>query len=174
MAGLPDILQSNLHVVFCGTAVGEKSAERGHYYSGPGNAFWGFLQDAGFTQALLGPEDDRRLPDYGIGLTDLVKDVVQSHDRGLQYDVPELRNKLIEFEPGWIALTSKKAGKVVARFLSHPAPGLGPQTWTLGPCQVFVLPSTSGANQGGPWDGRDSRLSWWAELASLAMPEGSH
>jgi TDG/mug DNA glycosylase family protein len=173
VAGLADILQPNLRVVFCGTAVAEKSAARGHYYAGSGNIFWALLRDAGFTRDLLTPEDDQRLPGFGIGLTDLAKNIVQSHDRGLKYDVRELGNKLIEFEPDWIAFTSKEAGKAVAHHLGKPAPGLGPQTWTFGPCQVFVVPSSSGANRGGPWDGRDSRLSWWAELASLAMPPGS-
>lgn len=171
MAGLADILQPNLHVVFCGTAVAERSAARGHYYSGPGNSFWTLLRDAGFTRDLLSPEDDQRLPEHSIGLTDLAKDIVQSHDRGLKYDVLELRDKLIEFEPVWIAFTSKEAGKAVARCIGQPAPGLGQQQWTFGPCQVFVVPSSSGANRGGPWDGRDSRLSWWSELAKLAMSQ---
>jgi len=169
MAGLPDVLQGHLHVVFCGTAVAEMSAARGHYYSGSGNAFWAFLHDAGFTRELLRPEDDVRLPEHGIGLTDLAKGIVQSHDRGLKYDVDQLLIKLHHFEPEWIAFTSKESGKAVARHLGHPAPGLGPQPWTLGPSRVFVVPSSSGANRGGPWDGRETRLSWWSELANLAM-----
>lgn len=59
---LPDILGPNLKVVFCGTAVGEKSARRGHYYAGPGNKFWQYLHASKLTPALLRPEDDVTLP----------------------------------------------------------------------------------------------------------------
>ena len=40
MTVLPDLLIPNLNVVFSGTAVATPSAERGHYYAGPGNKFW--------------------------------------------------------------------------------------------------------------------------------------
>jgi len=62
--------------VIVGTAVGEKSAARGHYYAGPGNEMWRFLHDeAGLTSVRLSPERDHELPRHGIGLTDLVKDL---------------------------------------------------------------------------------------------------
>lgn len=51
MTVLPDHLRPGLRVVFCGTAPGLISAARGHYYAGPGNAFWPLLHDAGFTPA---------------------------------------------------------------------------------------------------------------------------
>jgi Uracil DNA glycosylase superfamily len=85
---LPDYLQPDLRLVLVGTAVGVKSAARGHYYAGPGNDFWAFLYEAGLTPTRLTPNDDASLPRYGIGLTDLVKSIAQSHDRGLPYDVP--------------------------------------------------------------------------------------
>jgi len=43
MAVLPDYLAPGLKVVFCGTAVGEQSAARGHYFAGRGNDFWRLL-----------------------------------------------------------------------------------------------------------------------------------
>lgn len=69
MVILPDILAPNLSVVFCGTAVADASALRGHYYAGRGNKFWEFLHASGLTTELLRPEDDVRLPSFGIGLT---------------------------------------------------------------------------------------------------------
>jgi TDG/mug DNA glycosylase family protein len=49
MSSLPDILAPSLHVVICGTAVGERSAERRRYYAGPGNDFWRLLHLSGLT-----------------------------------------------------------------------------------------------------------------------------
>lgn len=47
MPVLDDVLAPNLRVVFCGTAVGVRSAARGHYYAGPGNDFWRLLHGSG-------------------------------------------------------------------------------------------------------------------------------
>lgn len=162
---LPDIFAPDLAVLFCGTAVGERSAERGHYYAGPRNAFWQLLYESGLTPRLLSPEEDATLPTYGLGLTDLVKTVAQSHDRGLRFDVATLAARVEEYRPRWLAFTSKKGGQVAARSLGHPPAKLGPAPWTLGGTQVFVLPSPSAANQRHDYDGRPTRLEWWTDLA---------
>lgn len=112
------------------------------------------------------------LPDLGIGLTDLVKTMAQSHDRGLPYDVPRLEQRIAEVAPAWLAFTSKEAGAAAARHLGQPRPSLGRQEWTLGGAKVFVLPSPSGRNQGrSNYDGRPTRLAWWRELAELSAAQ---
>ena len=162
---LPDHLGPGLRAVFCGTAPGLVSAARGHYYAGPGNRFWALLFDAGIVPERLGPEDDARVGEFGIGLTDLVKTMAQSHDRGLPYDVPALAAKVAAHRPLWLAFTSKEAGAQAARWLGRPRPALGVQDWTFEGARVFVLPSPSGRNQGrAAYDGRATRLAWWAEL----------
>lgn len=128
---LPDYLQPDLRLVLVGTAVGEKSAARGHYYAWPGNDFWAYLYETGLTPTRLTPNDDASLPRYGIGLTDLVKSIAQSHDRGLPYDVPAFIAKIATYQPGVVAFTSKAAGKAFARALGEPLPSLGLATWTV-------------------------------------------
>ncbi len=49
----PDYLAPNLRVVFCGTAAGNRSAEVGHYYAGPGNEFWPLLYRSGIVPVAL-------------------------------------------------------------------------------------------------------------------------
>lgn len=166
MMVLPDVLAPALDVVLCGTAVGECSALRGHYYAGPGNAFWRLLHESALVPVPLRPEDDDSLPSYGIGLTDLVKNLAQSHDRGLPFDVSTFVGKVEALQPRWVAFTSKRAGQATARGLGHPPPGLGAAPWRIGQTAVFVLPSPSGANQRRDYDGRPTRLDWWAELAA--------
>jgi TDG/mug DNA glycosylase family protein len=168
MAVLPDILGPGLKIVFCGTAVGEQSAARGHYYAGRQNDFWHLLHDTGLTPGLLAPEEDAALPQHGLGLTDLVKNIAQSHDRGLIYDVEGFTAKLSVFKPEWVAFTSKEAGRAAARALNHPAPSLGVAPWSIEETRVFVLPSPSGANRRKDYDGRPTRLEWWQELCDLA------
>jgi TDG/mug DNA glycosylase family protein len=164
---LDDILGDNLNVVFCGTAVATKSAGRGHYHAGPGNEFWSLLYQAGFTPNHLGPGDDATLPSLGLGLTDLVKGVAQSHDRGLNFSTAQdLENRLALCRVKWVAFTSLKAGEEAARAFKEPKPRHGPQSWNVGDARVFVLPSPSGAARNAKaWDGRSTKLEWWKELA---------
>jgi TDG/mug DNA glycosylase family protein len=171
---LPDILATGLRVVFCGTAVGEQSAVRGHHYAGPGNDFWQLLFETGLTPRRLPPEDDTTLPRYGVGLTDLVKDIAQSHDRGLVYDVASFTDKVSTYRPAWVAFTSKEAGKAAAKALGHPVPALGAASWSIAQSGVFVLPSPSGANRRKNYDGRATRIEWWQELADRAGLEGQN
>jgi TDG/mug DNA glycosylase family protein len=167
MTILPDILSPNLDVVFCGTAVGNTSAERGHYYAGRGNMFWRYLHLSGLTSEQLQPEDDVRLPSFGIGLTDLVKDIAQSHDRGLDFsDAPDLQQRLEPHQPAWVAFTGLTAAAKAARVFGRPKPRHGVQNWRVGDARVFVVSNPSGANASGPWDGRTEKIEWWHELAA--------
>lgn len=168
MAGLSPILAPGLRVVFCGTAVAERSASRGHYYAGPGNEFWSLLADSGLSSVRLGPSDDERLPHHGLGLTDLAPGVTQSHDRGLIYDVTGLVESMENWRPRFLAFTSLEGARAVAKSLGHPRPDLGLMSWSVGPARAFVLPSPSGANRRASYSGRGTRLAWWSELGLLA------
>lgn len=168
---LPDILAENLRAVIVGTAVGDASASRGHYYAGPGNDFWKLLYESGLAPTLLMPEDDRSLPSYGIGLSDLNKTLAQSHDRGLHFDAPALLKRMLAIQPRWVAFHGKTAANAYARAFDYPRPGLGRQAWKVGLSDVFVLPQSSGANRRNDYDGRPSRLLWWTEFAELIRGE---
>jgi TDG/mug DNA glycosylase family protein len=63
---LPDVLQPNLKVVFCGTAVSRRSAEVGAYYAGRGNRFWEMLHRSGLTPRKLAPHKFPAVLEFGI------------------------------------------------------------------------------------------------------------
>ena len=110
---LPDVLQGGLRVVFCGTAVGTRSAKVRAYYAGPGNSFWATLHQIGLTPRQLRPAEYAELPQYGIGLTDLCK-VTAGSDSEVGtggFDIPQLEAKLDQYRPGWIAFNGKTAAK---------------------------------------------------------------
>ncbi len=44
----------------------------GRYYDGPGNHFWTALHLSGFLPRPMGPQDDSKLLDLGIGFTNVV------------------------------------------------------------------------------------------------------
>ncbi|MEV8212533.1 mismatch-specific DNA-glycosylase [Leifsonia sp. NPDC077715] len=154
--------------MFCGTAVGTTSATRGHYFAGRGNKFWDYLHQSGLTPLRLSPDQDLKLPEYGIGLTDLVKDTAQSHDRGLDFSrVPDLQQRLEPYAPRWVAFAGLTAGSKAAKVFGHSKPRHGAQDWTIGASRVFVVTNPSGAAADPrTWDGRGDKVDWWKELAA--------
>lgn len=145
---LPDYLCAGLSVVFVGTSVSTTSAAHGHYYSNPSNKFWSLLGATGLLgDAALGPEDDVRINDFRIGLTDIVKARAESSDSRLEvkdFDVAGLVAKMEEYRPLAIAFNGALAAKVVARHLDRSVPVAGAD-WQIAGAGVYRLPSSSGA-----------------------------
>jgi TDG/mug DNA glycosylase family protein len=169
---LPDYLAPGLRIVFCGTAVSTTSDTAGHYYAGPGNEFWELLHEAGLTSVRLTPEDDARVLEYGIGLTDLAKTTAASSDVGLDahYDVDGLVERIERYAPRWLAFHGKTAARAVSRSVGHGSTiALGEQPWTVATSRVFVVPSASAANRDPKrLEGRASRVDWFRELRLAA------
>lgn len=166
MEVLPDVVAPGLDVLFCGLAGAESTQLRDHRYESPGSSFWSSLHLAGFTPRLLAPHEEERVLEHGVGLTDLV-----GHWDPRRVEIDLLVGLCTRVRPEWVAFTSKAAAREAARALgARPlaaATRLGPQSWSVGPAQVFVLPGVSGANQRRDYDGRPTRLAWWADLAML-------
>ena len=112
---LPDLLAPGLDLVICGTGAGAKSAAVQRYYTHPSNHFWAVLERVGLTPTRLSPVDYRSLLQYGIGLTDLVKDRAGADTETLRggVDVMGLRQKIEHFRPKIVAFNSLKAGRLV-------------------------------------------------------------
>lgn len=163
MSVLPDVLFPGLKVVFCGTAVGLRSARAQAYYAGRGNKFWSVLYETGLTPVLLSPSDYASLPKYGIGLTDLAKLKFGSDNTltTLDFDRDEFSDKIEANQPQYVCFNGKEAAK---QFLLRSSVAFGLQKETIAQTQLFVAPSTSGAANG-YWN-----VSYWRELASLCSP----
>jgi double-stranded uracil-DNA glycosylase len=154
---LPDILRPGLQVVFCGTAAGRASAKAKAYYAGPGNAFWATLHAIGLTPVQLRPMEFERLPEFGIGLTDICK-VRHGSDQEVgmtEFDAAGLEVKIGQAEPACLAFNGKNAAKGALK----RAVDYGHQPERIGGAEIWVLPSTSGAARAF-WDPRP-----WRKLA---------
>jgi double-stranded uracil-DNA glycosylase len=140
---LPDVIQPDLRVVFCGTAVGATSARRAAYYAGPGNKFWPTLHEIGLTPRRLQPAESASVVDYGLGLTDLCKrqsgsDIeIGSHG----FDVRRLEQLIRRHAPQVIAFNGVKAGRTALRSFER----YGRQSSSFAGAEAWVVPSTSGA-----------------------------
>ena len=169
MEVIPALVADDPVVVFCGMAGAESHRHRDHYYASPGNNFWECLHLSGLSPERLRPEDDHRVTELRLGLTDLVGHWDHHTDKGW-VEIDRLVEDVERWRPSWVAFTAKGTAEYAARALGHRKPGLGATDWEIAGAQVFVLPGTSGANRRRDYDGRPDRLSWWHELAQLAAP----
>ena len=157
---VPDLLESGLKLVFCGTAPSRISARARAYYANPQNRFWRTLFEVGLTPRLYSPHEYPRLLEHKIGLTDVAK-----RHSGVDSSLPieafaplELGLKLVTYRPQMLAFTSKRAA---AEVLQVPTGRLeyGLQTLRLEDSALWVLPSTS------PLGANHFQLTSWLELA---------
>ena len=98
---LPDQLQDHLRLVFVGTAAGQRSADTGHYYAGPGNRFWRTIHEVGITPRRYEPHEFPELLKLGIGFTDVCKLGAGMDHQALKFpvDIPAFRDKMRRYRP---------------------------------------------------------------------------
>jgi TDG/mug DNA glycosylase family protein len=161
---LPDLIDPRVDLLFVGINPGRKSALLGHYYAGPGNLFWRCLHESGLTPVLLKPQEDRRVLEWGIGITDCVKRAsrmaseVRLHE--FRSGLPDLLSRIEGCRPRLICFN----GLMGYRQAFDPAAELGLQPTELAGAKVFVVPSTSAANAGFT---REERVEWFRRVREL-------
>ena len=174
---LPDYLKPGLKLVFIGINPGIYSAQVGHYFARPGNLFWWALSNSGLIPQAVGPEDDHRVFEWGIGLTDVVERPTNSSGdlRQEEFDAGAkiLTQKLESFQPEvacFVGLLGATA--YVGR---HVRPG--PLSEKVGITRLFALPSPSRRNA---HYGKDVILQHFRDLTAyvggtryLTLPMGS-
>src|SRR6185295_1477702 len=104
---LRDRVRPPLNVLFVGINPGIRSAAIGHHFAGYSNRFWKLLFDAGLVPERLRAEDDRRLSEWGYGITNLVPRATPGIDtlRPEEYagGLDALRRKVRRFKPKVVA-----------------------------------------------------------------------
>jgi double-stranded uracil-DNA glycosylase len=144
---VPDLIASDLRVLFCGINPGLYSAAVGHHFARPGNRFWPALYNSGFTDRLLSPFEEHQLLDLGYGITNLVARATASaaelaneeYVRGARL----LEKKVLRYRPGFVAFIGLGAYRAA---FGRPNAVVGRQPDELGNASIWVLPSTSGLN----------------------------
>ena len=153
MKTLPDYLRKGMKLIIVGCNPSESSVRAGHYYAGRNNLFWPTLFESGVVPEPFDYPDDRRIIEFGIGLTDLVKRPTKSAEELRREDFAEgrivLSQKLEEFSPRVVAFN----GKTTYEQFAQRKCKFGLQKELLYGARVYVLPSTSGqisSRQSGP------------------------
>jgi double-stranded uracil-DNA glycosylase len=163
MRTLPDYLRKGMKLLVVGCNPGEQSVRAGHYYSGRGNAFWTLLYAGGVIPEPIEYQDDRRVIEFGVGLTDLVKRPTKGVEDLTRQDFAEgrvvLSQKLEAFAPRVVAFH----GKLTYEQYAQRKCRLGLQKEPLYGAKIFVLPSASGRNA----TGRRGKLQLFRKLGAL-------
>lgn len=163
MKTLPDYLRKGMKLVIVGCNPSESSVRAGHYYAGRNNLFWPTLFESGVVPEAFDYPDDRRIIEFGIGLTDLVKRPTKVVEELKREDFAEgrivLSQKLEEYGPRVVAFN----GKMTYEQFAQRKCRFGLQKELLYGAQVYVLPAVTA--QGAP--AKADRLKHFRGLARL-------
>ena len=137
-------------MLFVGINPGIRSSMTGHHFAGYSNRFWKLLYQSRLVPEPIGHQDDRRLPEFGFGITNLIprptpgigtlgRDEYVAGARVLRRKVRRVRPAIVAFVGVTLfrAVFDRRPGEKVA---------LGLQADELEGARVFVLPNPSGRN----------------------------
>jgi TDG/mug DNA glycosylase family protein len=144
---VPNLVASNLKVLFVGINPGLYSAAVKHHFARPGNRFWPVLHRSGFTPRQLAPFEERELLKYGCGITNVV-------NRATATAAELTREELIRGGRRLAAIVKRYRPRIVAILgvgayrsaFNRPKVIVGPQSEMLVFSTVWVLPNPSGLN----------------------------
>jgi TDG/mug DNA glycosylase family protein len=165
--GLPDVLAGGLSVVFCGLNPGLSAAASGHHFAGRSNRFWKTIHLAGFTAERIAPADDRRILQYGCGLTAVVdRPTVRADEVSrLEFKAAHgaLYRKIGLFAPEYVAFLGKAAYSAIT---DRRDIAWGLQASRFAGAVAWVPPNPSGLNRAFSLDGL---VQAYRELRSAAF-----
>lgn len=147
---LRDRVRTPVRVLFVGINPGVRSAAIGHHFAGYSNRFWKLLFEAGLVPEPIGAEDDARLPEWGLGLTNLIPRMTPSIDTLTPQEYLEgervLRRKVRRWKPEIVAFLGVTLYRAVFDVRAATPVVCGVQREAFEEARVFVLPNPSGRN----------------------------
>ena len=146
---LPDRVRPGVRILFVGINPGLRSAALGHHFAGFSNRFWKLLWDARLVPRPLSYHDDIRLPDWGIGLTNIIarpsRGIDALDDAEYVAGVRRLTRMIRRYRPSIVAFLGVTMFRMIFRQATGPL-RLGLQRERLAGVRVMLLPNPSGRN----------------------------
>ena len=142
-----NVIAPGLRILFCGINPGLYTAAVGHHFARPGNRFWKTLYEAGFTERLMSPFDERELIKSAYGITNLVSRATASADELTRAEIIQGRKRLDQmvrrYHPRILAILGVGAYRVA---FNRPKASVGRQQELIPDTILWVLPNPSGLN----------------------------
>lgn len=144
---VPDVIDYDLRVLFSGINPGLYTAAVGHHFARPGNRFWKALYEAGFTDNVLSPFDERELLKSGYGITNVVPRATATADLLRKEEIIEggrrLAAKVRRYRPRMLAVLGLGAYRMG---FDRAKATVGRREEKIGDTEIWVLPNPSGLN----------------------------
>ena len=170
---LRDVTAVNPRVLFVGINPSLRSAEVGHHFASPGNPFWKLLYASGLIPIQLGSEEDHRLPEFGMALTNLCRrasrEASELSSGEIEAGKRTLLRKIRRIQPKLVAFVGVSIYRQL--FPASTSKGAGPKPEIIYGARVFVLPNPSGRNAAFP--GFEEKLVWFRLLKESLESEES-
>lgn len=170
-AALRDVTVESARVLLVGINPGLRSGATGHHFAGRGNPFWRLVHAAGLVPELLTPEEDQRLAEFGIALTNICPRVTRTAaeltTKELAAGRRALAHKIEKMRPRVVAFVGLSVYQ--AFFGLKKSGGAGPKPERIEGARVFVVPNPSGLNASYP--GFADKLVWYEGLRAFIASE---
>lgn len=144
---VPDVIEMNLRVLFCGINPGLYTTAVGHHFARPGNRFWPVLFKSGFTPKIFSPFDERELLRFGFGITNVVNRATAAESDLSKDEIrlggKKVITKVLQYRPKILAVCGVGAYRK-AFDTENVKPGR--QDLMIGTTTLWVLPNPSGLN----------------------------
>ncbi|KAL7421113.1 uracil DNA N-glycosylase Thp1 [Cryptotrichosporon argae] len=105
------------------------SATTGHHFGHPTNKFWRALHLSGMTDRLLAPAEDRLMPSFGYGMTNLVDRPTAEQSElstlEMRLAVPAFARKIAKYRPRLVCFVGKKIWDTFEDVAGRAAGGSG-------------------------------------------------
>jgi TDG/mug DNA glycosylase family protein len=161
---LRDVAVRSPRLLLIGINPSLRSAEVGHHFASPGNPFWRLLFAAGIIPEPLAADQDQKLAEFGIGLTNLCSRATRS---AAELEPPEieegrrlLARKIARVKPRVVAFVGVSLYQSFFQLKASGGPGAKPEI--IAGARVFVVPNPSGLNASFP--GFSHKLVWYEKL----------
>jgi double-stranded uracil-DNA glycosylase len=150
LPALKDHIPRRPDILFVGINPGIRSATIGHHFAGYSNRFWKLLFESKLVSEKIQAEDDRRLPEWGYGITNLVPRATPGIDTldpaEYQAGLLVLRRKVRRARPRVVAFLGVTLFRAIFDRRAKVPVALGLQRERFEGARVFVLPNPSGRN----------------------------
>jgi TDG/mug DNA glycosylase family protein len=154
-------------LLLVGINPGLRSGATGHHFAGRGNPFWRLLHTAKLTPVLLSAEEDARLSDFGIALTNICARTTRTAAELTAAELATGRQilaaKIESMRPRVVAFVGLSVYQVF--FGLKKSGGAGAKPERIAAARVFVVPNPSGLNASYP--GFADKLVWYEALRAF-------
>jgi double-stranded uracil-DNA glycosylase len=144
---IEDVIAPDLDILFVGINPGLWSGLTGFHFANPANRFWRAIHEAGLTDRVLDPSEQRELLRRGIGIVNIVPRTTASAAELSRDELREggrkLLRKIERYRPKTVAFLGISTYRIA---FDAPEIEIGLQPERLEGARVWVLPNPSGLN----------------------------